>query len=296
MRPKSGTVALVGRPNAGKSTLLNHLIAEKVAIVSDKPQTTRHRIIGILSAERGQIVFFDTPGVHKPLHQMNRQMMQHAHDALADADVVCLLNDASRPFGRGEAYLREMVSKVGAPKIVLLNKIDLVSKPRLLPRIEEYATGGAFDEILPVSALTGEGCDRLLDLLWERLPAGPPLYDPELYTIHPERFLALETVREKVLLRTRDELPFSSAVTLEKWEELPERGLVRLFVSILVERPGQKRIVIGKGGSNLKAIGTAARQEIERLLGRKVYLELHVKVAPRWREDPRILADLDRSL
>lgn len=295
--PRAGTVALVGRPNAGKSTLMNRLLEEKVAIVSDKPQTTRHRLIGILSSERGQMVFYDTPGIHKPLHRMNKQMVVHATDALGEADVACLLIDASKPPGKGDEFMLELVQRVKTPKLALLNKVDQVSKPSLLPRIGRYAETGEFREIIPISALTGDGVERLLEVLWELLPEGPPLYDPELLTVHPERFLVAERIREKVLELTRDELPFSTAVTIERWEEGEEAGgLVKIYASILVERPGQKSILIGKQGSMIKKIGTAARLDLEEYLERRVYLDLHVKEEANWRENRRVLADLDRDV
>lgn len=297
---KSGTVAFVGRPNAGKSTLMNRLLAEKVAIVSDKPQTTRHRLVGILSGERGQMVFYDTPGIHRPLHRLNRQMIRHAMDALHDADVVCLLVDAAEKPGAGDAYMLDLVGKAGQAeeaRVLVLNKIDRIGdKTKLLPRMEHYAKSGLFADIVPVSALTGDGCDRLLDVLWEKLPEGPPLYDPELLTIHPERFLAAERIREKVLELTTEELPFSTAVVLDGWEEDAEKGLTRIFASILVERPGQKKIVVGHQGQMIKAIGTAARLDLEQFLECRVYLDLHVRVEPGWREDQAILATLDREV
>ncbi|HEX5760221.1 MAG TPA: GTPase Era [Thermoanaerobaculia bacterium] len=294
---KAGTVALVGRPNAGKSTLMNHLLAEKVAIVSDKPQTTRHRLVGILSEPRGQMVFHDTPGIHKPLHRLNRQMVRHAMAALTDADVICLLIDVAERFGSGDAYLLETVGKAEGPKVLALNKIDRVRKPALLPLLDRYAQTGLFAELVPISALTGDGCDRLLDVLWGLLPEGAPLYDPELLTIHPERFLAAERIREKVLERTREELPFATAVQIERWEEEEgEPGLVRIFASILVDRPGQKKILVGKGGSAIKEIGTAARLDLEEFLEKRVFLDLHVRLEPGWREDRGVLAALDRDV
>ena len=296
---RAGTVALVGRPNAGKSTLMNRLLDEKLAIVSDKPQTTRHRLVGILSSERGQMVFYDTPGIHKPLHHLNRQMVQHATDALADADVVCLIVDASKAPGAGDSYVKDLVAAAPGPRIALLNKVDTLSKERLLPRIASYAETAAFDEIIPISALTGDGTDQLLDVLWQRLPTGDPLYDPELLTVHPERFLAAELIREKVLAATRDELPFSTAVVVEHWDEGRDegpQGLVKIHASILVERPGQKKILIGKGGSMIKMIGTAARKDLEAFLDCRVYLDLRVRHEAGWRENRRILADLDRDL
>ncbi len=292
--PKFGTVALIGRPNAGKSTLLNRWLGEKLSIVSDKPQTTRQRIVGILSNERGQMVFYDTPGVHKPLHRLNRQMVQHAVAAMNDADVVAVLIDASQPPGSGDAYLVELVKQAPAPRLVLLNKIDLVAKRKLLPRIERYAAENAFEEIVPISALSGDGADLALDLLWQRLPEGEPRFDPELLTTHPERFLAAERIREKVLAETRDELPFATAVAIERWEEDEEKGLARIYAALIVERPGQKAILIGRGGERVKSIGTAARLDLEEFLGRRVFLDLNVKVVDDWREDRGMLAELDR--
>ena len=294
---KAGTVALVGRPNAGKSTLMNRLLAEKVAIVSDKPQTTRHRLVGILTEPRGQMVFYDTPGIHKPLHRLNRQMLRHAMAALNDADVICLLVDASERFGAGDAYMLELVEKVERPKVLALNKIDRVRKPDLLPLLGRYGESGLFTELVPISALTGDGTDRLLDVLWGLLPEGAPLYDPELLTIHPERFLAAERIREKVLERTRDELPFATAVQIDRWEEEEGApGLVKIFASILVDRPGQKKILVGKAGSAIKDIGTAARLDLEEFLEKRVYLDLHVRLEPGWREDRGVLAALDRDV
>ncbi|HKI00519.1 MAG TPA: GTPase Era [Thermoanaerobaculia bacterium] len=293
---KSGTVALVGRPNAGKSTLLNRLLEEKLAIVSDKPQTTRHRIVGILSGERGQMVFYDTPGIHKPLHRLNRQMVRYALDAMTDADVTCLLVDVSAKTGGGDAYVLDLAAKAEGPRVLLLNKVDRIKKPEILPRIAHYAKTGLFEEIVPISAATGENCDRLLEILWNLLPEGEPMFDPELLTIHPERFLVAERIREKVLELTTEELPFSTAVVLERWEEEPEKNLVLIYASILVDRPGQKKIVVGRQGQMVKAIGTAARVDLEEYLGRRVYLDLNVRLEPDWRENKGVLATLDRDV
>ncbi len=290
---KSGTVALVGRPNAGKSTLMNLLLEEKVAIVSDKPQTTRHRLVGILTEAAGQIVFYDTPGVHKPQHRMNRGMLKAAQEALNDADAVCMLVDASQRHGSGDAFMLEWVASVATPKVVLLNKIDLVEKPLLLPRIALYAEAG-FEQIVPISAKTGDGTDSVLEMLWGLLPEGPPIYDPELLTIHPERFLVAERIREKVLERTRDELPFSVAVEIDAWQER-SNGVVAIYASILAERPGQRKILLGSGGRGIKAIGIAARQDLEAFLERRIYLDLKVRVEKDWRENTRILSRLDRA-
>jgi len=275
---------------------MNHLLAEKVAIVSDKPQTTRHVLMGILSEPRGQIVFHDTPGIHKPLHRLNRQMVRSAREALHNTDVACLVVDASQSFGAGEAFMLDLMDRIETPRVLVLNKIDLVAKPSLLPRIERYAAALDFDEIVPASALRGDGTDRVLEAFWRLLPEGEPLYDSELLTTHPERFLAAERIREKVLERTEKELPFTSAVVIESWEELVDRELVRIHATILVERQGQKKIVVGKGGASIRDIGTAARHDLEDFLGRRVYLELFVKVEPRWREQRRVLAALDKEL
>ena len=296
---KSATVALVGRPNAGKSTLMNRCLAEKLAIVSDKPQTTRHRIVGILSEPRGQLVFYDTPGIHRPQHRMNRQMVRYAVESLEEADIVCLLVDASKTFGAGDRYMLDLMAGIEGTRILALNKVDAVPKPSLLPRMELYGESQAFSEIVPISALTGDGVETLLEVLWNSAPGGEPIYDPELLTIHPERFLVAERIREKVLIETRDELPFSTTVLIEHWQE-PEPGNprepVQIFAAILVERPGQKKILVGKGGQMIKSIGTAARLDLLEFLDRPVYLELHVRHEPRWRENARLLADLDRSL
>lgn len=289
---RAGSVALVGRPNAGKSTLLNRLLGEKLAIVSDKPQTTRHRIVGILSTDEGQIVFYDTPGIHRPLHRLNRQMMHAATEALAEADLVCVLIDAAEAWGKGNAFLIDLVAQVAKPRLLLLNKIDLVAKNRLLPMIADLAARELFAEIVPISAATGDGCDRLLALLWKLLPEGEALYDPELLTTHRERFLVAERIREKVLEATRDELPFTTAVLLERWEE---GDPLRLYVALLVDRDSQKGILVGKGGQTIKKIGTAARHDLEAYLGRRVHLDLHVRHEAGWRENPQLLAELERD-
>ncbi|MCY3928345.1 MAG: GTPase Era [Acidobacteria bacterium] len=293
---KAGTVAFVGRPNAGKSTLMNRMLGEKLAIVSDKPQTTRHRLIGILTTERGQIVFHDTPGLHRPLHRLNRRMVHAASAALKEADVVCLIRDVAVPFGRGDAYALDLVGSAAAaeparPMMCLLNKIDQVSKPRLLPEIERYAGRGVFEEIVPISALTGDGVEEVLEILWRHLPVGEPEHDPKLLTVHTERFLAAELIREKVLEQTRDELPFTTAVVIEAWEDDDER--TDLLANILVDRNSHKGIVIGRGGKRIKAIGTAARRDLEDFLERRVYLELQVRTHPGWREDSAVLGRLE---
>lgn len=300
---KAGTVGLIGRPNAGKSTLMNRWLEEKVSIVSDKPQTTRNRMVGIHSdSQRGQIVFHDTPGVHKPLHRLNRQMLRQALDALNESDVICVLVDASKRYGGGDAHLLRLVEKTERPRLLLLNKIDRVAKSKLLPMIENYAASrGAdgnptFEAIVPISALTGDGTQEVLDMVWDRLPVGEPLHDPELLTTHPERFLVAERIREKVLDQTRDELPYTTAVVLDKWVEDEESSRLRLYATILVDKPGQKAIVIGRGGSRIKEIGTAARLDLMEFLERPLHLELNVRHEPGWRENRRVLGELDREV
>ena len=318
---KSGFVALVGRPNAGKSTLLNRLVQQKLAIVSDKPQTTRNRIIGVRNFSKpsgpqalkpsqtqdlktsgpqdllAQVVFVDTPGVHKPLHRLNVRMVDAALDTLGEVDVVAVVVDASEPSGGGDRFLLDVVKRSKTPRVLVLNKVDAIDKKQLLPRLVEYEQEG-FEDLVPVSALTGENVDRLEEVLLTHLPEGDPIYPDDYLTDQPERFFVAELVREQVLQQTRDELPFSTAVVVDKFEE-PEpslkpggKGLMRLYCTILVERESQKPIIVGKGGAMIKAIGTAARKELEAFFDAKVFLDLHVKVKEGWREDERTLDSL----
>jgi GTP-binding protein Era len=316
---KSGLVALVGRPNAGKSTLLNQLVGQKLAIVSDKPQTTRNRIVGVAnypkpsaSAEAtadkqapspkslaGQIVFLDTPGIHKPLHRLNVRMVDAAIDTFSEVDVIAVVIDASEASGGGDRFLLDLVKKSKTPRILVLNKVDLVQKAQLLPRIVEFEQEG-FADVVPVSAKTGDNIDRLEAVLLSHLPEGDPIYPEDYLTDQPERFFVAELVREQVLQQTRDELPFSTAVVVDKFEE-PDpstplragaKGLMRLYCTILVERESQKPILVGKGGSMIKAIGTAARKELEKFFDARVFLDLHIKVREGWREDERVLDSL----
>ncbi len=291
----SGTVALVGRPNAGKSTLLNAVIGDKVAIVSDKPQTTRNRIVGILTQPRGQVVFFDLPGVHKPLHRMNTRMMQEVRSALEEVDVILHLVDASASWGGGEEYLFELLESVRPQVIGLLTKIDLVPrKTDLLPLIASYQERRPGAAVIPISAPTGDGLDDLLGEIFERLPAGPALYPGDLTTTQTERFFVAEVVREKLLERTHGELPYTTGVVVELFDE--GETLLHLEAVIYVERKSQKGIVIGKGGSMIRAVGQAAREDLERLLGIKIYLGLTVKVHGRWRDDPRLLVEMEPGM
>ena len=287
---KRGFVALVGRPNAGKSTLLNRLVGEKLAIVSDKPQTTRNRIVGVHRSPEGEIVFIDTPGIHRPLYRLNVRMVDTALDALRDADVVVAVVDGSEPSGAGDRYLMDIIRKLHVPRVLALNKVDRASKQELLPRIAAYDTEVGFADIVPISALTGENVEKLREVLLTHLPEGEPVYPEDYLTDQPERFFVAELVREQVLRQTHDELPFSTAVMVDKFDESPT--MLTLYCSILVEKASQKPIIIGKGGAAIKAIGTAAREELERFFQTKVFLDLHVKVKEHWREDERTLDEL----
>jgi GTP-binding protein Era len=290
---KSGYVSFLGRPNAGKSTLLNRIVGHKLAIVSDKPQTTRTRIVGVKNYEHGQVVFVDTPGVHKPKHRLNVRMVDAALEAMREVDVLALVVDASVKQGAGDRFMLEAIKDVTTPAILALNKVDLIAKPTLLPLIETYRQAHPFVEIVPVSALDGTNVDVLETLFLQYLPEGEPLYPPDYVTDQPERFFAAEIVREQVLQLTHDELPFSTAVVVDKFEE-PEAGseVLTLYCTILVDRESQKPIVVGKAGSMIKKIGTAARQELEKYFGTRVFLDLHVKVRSEWRDDERTLDDL----
>jgi GTP-binding protein Era len=290
---KSGLVALIGRPNAGKSTLLNRFVGQKIAIVSDKPQTTRHRIQGVWTRPGSQMVFIDTPGIHKPMHRMNRRMVDAALAALGDADVVVLVVDASLRPGRGDRFVLELLPRVRGPVILALNKTDLVVKPALLPLMRQYAEAFAFRAIVPVSAQTGDGVDALAAEIRAALPDGPALFPDEYLTDQTERGLAAELIREQVLAHTHDELPYTTAVVIDRFEEPPAAGgLTRIFASILVDHESQKPIVVGKGGAMIKRIGTAARKGLEEMLDGRVYLYLHVKVRQDWRDDERLLDEL----
>ena len=292
---RSGLVALVGRPNAGKSTLLNAFIGDKVAIVSDKPQTTRNRIVGILSEERGQAVLFDLPGVHKPLHKMNARMMKEVRSALEEADIVLHLVDSAAPWGGGEEYLFELLEPVKPLVIGVLTKIDLIrNKNELLPLIERYQERRPGTEVVPISALIGDGVEELRTELFKHLPVGPALFPQDLTTTQTEKFFVAEVVREKLLERTRDELPYTTGVVVDLFDE--GDALLHIEAMIYVERKSQKGIVIGKGGSMIKAVGQAAREELERVLGTKIYLGLRVKVHARWRDDPRVLIEMEPGI
>ena len=341
---RAGVAALIGRSNAGKSTLLNQLIGTKVAIVAGTPQTTRTRILGVRNVPEGaggcgpgQIVFVDTPGIHRPLHRMNVRMVDLAVSTINEVDAIVVVLDAAAPPGAGDRFVLGLLDGVRTPVVLALNKIDRMAKPRLLPIIDHYREQREFAAIVPISALTGDGVARLESVILEALPEGEPLYPDDFLTDQPERVLVAETVREKVLHHTRAELPFSTAVVVDRFEEEtaerpaaeaeparegdarvaatmasmiaaePARegeaaaralaghrsgGLLRLYCSIVVERPSHKPIVIGRSGARLKRIGSEARIELERFFGARVYLDLHVRVREGWRENPRALRDL----
>jgi len=294
---RSGFVSIIGRPNAGKSTLLNALVGEKLAIVTRKPQTTRNRIQGIVNVDHkgkrpaGQIVLVDTPGVHKPINSLNRRMMKEVYDALEGCDLLLLIVDATEKFGTGDKFVLDIVKKSGQPCFLLLNKIDKLDKQRLLPLIAEYKERDDFAEIIPISAMKRQGLDTLLDAVVKTLPEGPRYFPKDQITDQPERFLVAELIREQVLLATEQEVPYATTVLIEQYEE--GSRLTRIAATIYCERDGQKAILIGKQGANLKKIGTAARLQIERLLNTKVFLELFVKVRPGWRDSRDFVQETD---
>jgi GTP-binding protein Era len=289
---RSGFVSLVGRPNTGKSTLLNALVGQKVAIVAAKPQTTRTSIQGVVTRPEAQIVFVDTPGIHKADSPLNKRMMDTVRAALEERDLLLLVVDASLQFGEEDRRAVDLVRKSGTPVVLVLNKIDLLKeKARLLPLISQYKETHEFADYIPVSAVKGDGLEDLRQAILARLPEGPAYFPEDYVTDQPERYLAAELIREKVLHATRKEVPHSVAVMVDKWEETPT--ITRIYATIRVERDGQKAIVIGTGGAMLKKIGTLARLEMERLFGVRIYLDLHVRVEPGWRGKSAFLNALD---
>jgi len=288
---KSGFVAVVGRPNAGKSTLVNALVGTKVSIVTAVPQTTRNRILGIVNRPPAQIVLMDTPGIHRPHSRLNEQMMTFVRQALTERDLAILIVDASERFGHGDEFAVGLLKEYSPRSILALNKIDRIRKPQLLPLMQRYSELYNFEEIIPVSALRGGGLTELLDAVVGLLPEGPHYFPPEMYTDQPERFLASEIIREKIILHTRQELPYATAVIIDNFEE--GQNITRIHASIVVERQSQKPIVIGSGGEMLKQIGSEARRELERLFPPQVFLELYVKVEANWRDARPVVASLD---
>lgn len=289
---RSGYVALVGRPNAGKSTLLNRLVGEKIAAVSNKPQTTRHQIRGVITRPEGQIVLVDTPGVHQPGYLLNRRMMAAVHDALEGVDLICLIRDASVPTGNGDRFVLDLVKQTSKPSLLLLNKTDrLEDKRKLLPLIEWYSREHVWRAVVPLSARTGDQLEDLVKEFVANLPEGEPIFEEDELTDQPVRVIVAEMVREKILQVTGEEIPYVTAVVTERYEETPGE-LARIFCAIYVERASQKSIIIGRGGARLKQIGTEARRDIERLVGQRIYLELFVKVEEDWRNSPRALSEM----
>ena len=291
---RSGFVAIIGRPNVGKSTFLNSVLGEKVSIVSRKPQTTRNTIRGVKHMDGAQIVFVDTPGLHKGTKALNRFMAREALGAIKDVDCILMMVEATDPMADGDGYIIEELGKVDAPVVLAINKIDKVSRDRLLPMIGAYTKVFKFKEVVLISATRSDGIDKVLTLLTDALPEGPEYFPPEMITDQPERFLAAEIVREKVFHVTTEEIPYSVAVTVEEFNERLGKGakpIIDIRAIISVERDSQKGIIIGKGGATLKKIGTAAREELEAILGVKVFLEIHVKVAKGWTRNARAMEE-----
>jgi GTP-binding protein Era len=287
---RSGYVSLIGRPNVGKSTLLNAILGEKIAIVTPKPQTTRNRITGIKTLPHSQIIFIDTPGIHKPRQRLGEEMNRLAYESLEEVDIVLFMVEPEAP-GSGDLFVLERIRQIDKPVFLLINKVDTVKKPELLPVIDAYRELYPFREIVPLSALKTIGIDLLIETLEKYLPEGPKLYPDDIVTDQAQRFMASEIIREKIIESTKEEVPYSAAVEVEEWTER-EDGVVFIRANIYIEREGQKGIIIGNKGSRLKSIGTKARHDIEGLLGTRVFLELWVKIKKDWRSDERTLKEL----
>lgn len=288
---KSGFISIIGRPNVGKSTFLNRVIGQKIAIMSDKPQTTRNKIQGVLTLEDSQLIFLDTPGIHKPKHRLGDFMMKVAQNTLKEVDLILFMVNAEEGFGRGDEFIIEKLQHVKTPVFLVINKIDLIHPDQLFEMIKSYNEKYDFAETVPISAIEGNNVGTLLEQIKERLPEGPQFYPADQVTDHPERFIVSELIREKALHLTREEIPHSLAVVIEKMERQPEKEMVHVMATIIVERDSQKGIIIGKQGSMLKEIGKRARLDIENLLGSKVFLELWVKVQKDWRNKASQLRD-----
>jgi GTPase len=280
---KSGFISIIGRPNVGKSTFLNRVIGQKIAIMSDKPQTTRNKIQGVLTLDDAQMIFIDTPGIHKPKHRLGDFMMKVAQNTLKEVDLILFMVNAEEGFGRGEEFILEKFQSISTPVFLVINKIDRIHPDELLPIIESYKEKYAFQQVVPISALEGNNVERLLEQIKAVLPEGPQYYPADQVTDHPERFIITELIREKALHLTREEIPHSLAVVLDKMERQGNKDIIHVMATIIVERDSQKGIIIGKQGSMLKEIGKRARVDIENLLGSKVFLELWVKVQKDWR-------------
>ncbi|UZH06648.1 GTPase Era [Heyndrickxia coagulans] len=288
---KSGFISIIGRPNVGKSTFINQVVGRKIAIMSDKPQTTRNKIQGVYTADDAQMIFIDTPGIHKPKHKLGDFMVKSATDTLKEVDLILFMVNAEEKRGRGDEYIIDLLKHVRTPVFLVINKIDLVHPDDLLAFIEQYKDLYPFREVVPISALGGNNVGRLLGAIKEYLPEGPQYYPADQVTDHPERFIISELIREKALQLTREEVPHSIAVVIEKMEQAENKDVIRVMATIVVERPSQKGIIIGRQGSMLKEIGKRARADIENLLGSQVYLELWVKVQKDWRNKISQLRD-----
>ena len=288
---KSGFIAIAGRPNVGKSTLLNAIVGEKLAITSSKPQTTRNRITGIRNTDDGQFIFLDTPGIHRAKTPLNRYMVKEATSAFGEVDLILLLVEADRGFDPDDGLILESLPASGAPAFLVINKIDLVGKPKLLPLIDRFRGLYDFREIVPVSAATGDGVGLLLDLIRDAMPEGPKLFPDDMFTDNSERFIAAEIVREKILQLTHREIPYATAVTVDSFKEDEEKNRIRIAATITVEKDSQKGILIGKGGRMLKEIGTQSRLEMEKFFAAKIFLELFVRVRKDWTKDAKWLKE-----
>jgi GTP-binding protein Era len=289
---RSGFIAIIGRPNVGKSTLLNHVLGQKISIISDKPQTTRNRILGVKHLPEGQMVFFDTPGIHKARTKLNQRMVQAAFASLEEVDLILFLVEPDLEPGEGDLFIAEHLGKIKTPKILVMNKIDLVKKERMIPLLDFFSKKGGFSEIIPISALHGENVERLVNMALSFLPEGEPYFPEDVVTDQPVRFLAAEIIREKVIKKTREEVPYAIAVQIEEFHEDEAKNMSSIRAVIFVERDSQKGILIGQKGQTLKEIGTAARRELEALLGTKIFLQLWVKLKKGWSKDDAFLTEM----
>ncbi len=291
MKFKSGFVSIIGRPNVGKSTLLNTIVGHKVAIISDKPQTTRDQILAVYTDKKGQIIFLDNPGIHKPLYKLNENMMELVYNALEETDIILFMVDITQSWGKGDEFAISLIKQYEKPRIAAVNKVDALKKSKALPLIEKLSQYNLFSEIIPISAKTGENVELLIDKIFEYLPEGDLLYPENMITNVKRKFLISEIIREKILIKTHDEIPYSVAVLVNTVEK--KENLVYISADIIVEKPSHKGIIIGRGGDMIKKIGKSAREELEFIFGEKVYLELFVKVKEKWRDKESILTLLE---
>ena len=288
---KSGFIGIIGRPNVGKSTLLNGIIGEKIAITTHKPQTTRNRIMGVKNIENGQLIFLDTPGIHKATTPLNQFMVDMATDTFRSADILLLLVEASEGLHRDDRLIIDSLHSISLPVILLINKIDLIRKNSILPLIDQFQRLFLFSEIIPISALTGDGFSQLIEQIWKLLPEGPRYFPDDMMTDRTERFIAAEIIREKIILLTHQEIPYATAVVVDSFKEDEKKNLIRIQATVNVAKDSQKGIIIGKKGVKLKEIGTRARMDMEKFFAAKIYLELFVRVQKDWTHDPRILKE-----